>query len=155
MSFLNKIWGWLSSLIKKIWAVIKKVLPYILLALAVYFMVMPLGTTISMAWAGIPGLASISTQTAMLLAAGAALIFAPEETVELVGKVADTIGDAAGAVIEAGIDVAGDVLGSLFSSPIVLIGLAVGAYLLFGRDRKEDERDRGESRTEFVEERKI
>lgn len=127
---MDKIFGWIGDLFTKIWRLFKKILPYIMIALAVYF---TFGGSFVLLGMELKGYAAV------VAAMGLSFLVAPEETVDTVSGVAGSIGTAAGAIVAAGV---GGVASGLFggeNSWLVFAAVAVGAYLLLSGGRKSDE----------------
>lgn len=139
---MNFILDILSQVIK----IIKKILPYIALALVLYFTFGVGGAFFSVA-----ALSTTITLTGYgwaALAIGASFLLAPTETTAMVTRVATAIADTAAKVIaiaaDALIKVAGAVAGSFFSSPIGFAVMGLGAYfLLSGHSKKDEDHQRG------------
>lgn len=139
MSFIDSVLSFIGDIFTKIWRWIKKILPYLLLALAlcVAFMASPL--TIPLLGLVIPpGWASAA------IIAGVSYLLAPEETAALVSPAVKAIGNSAAEVIAAAGTVAGAGLSALsdasgLSTLIMWGALGVLAYLLLTADRKEEE----------------
>jgi hypothetical protein len=128
MSFLSGIFDWIGRVLRKIFDVIKKILPYVLLGIAIW---LALGLPFA-----IPALGILIEGTLgnALLVAGASFLFAPGETTELIGGALDAVGDAAVDVVETVVEVAGGAAGAVLGSPLVLAGLAFAAWWFFLRD---------------------
>lgn len=130
MNILNKLFGWIGKLFKKIWEAIKKILPYILLAIAIY---LSLGGALT-----IPFTSTVLQGTFhAMMVAGASFLLAPEETAELVSNAAHAIGDAASVVVSETVGVVTTGVGALLTSPVGIAVMALGLWWLFGRDKKE------------------
>lgn len=127
---MNKIFSWIGELFTEIWKLFKKILPYIMIALAVFF---TFGGSLTLFGMVLEGYA------AAIAAMGLSFLVAPDETIDTVTGVADSIGEAAGAVI-------GGVTGGLVSGLSggengvwIAIAIAVGAwFLLNGRKDSVD-----------------
>lgn len=125
---MDKIFDWIGDLFTKIWKIFKKVLPYIMIALAVFF---TFGGSIVLMGMVLEGYA------AAIAAMGISFLVAPEETIDVTSDVAKSVGTAAGAVVAAGV---GGVASGLFAgdnSWLLIAAVAAGAYFLFS-GRKED-----------------
>lgn len=126
------IFKWLFKLLERLWNLIKKVLPVIMLGLALYLVAIgPLA---------IPFLGlTLSGTTAALALAGASFLIAPGETADVVSRAAEGIGDVASTVaVEAG-----DAIGSLVSSTLSsssIISLVAGGLLLWWLVTKKDKK---------------
>lgn len=129
------IFKWLFKLLERLWNLIKKVLPVVMLGLALYLVAIgPLAIPLL-------GL-TLSGTTAALALAGASFLIAPGETADVVSRAAEGIGSAASAVaVEAG-----DAIGSFVSSALnasSIIPLVAGGFLLWWfvakRDKDKDE----------------
>lgn len=131
MDFISKIFEFITSLFNKVFSAIKKLLPYILLALAIW---LSLGFAFTIPFTTFTIAAGYASA---LLVAGASFLFAPSETAEIVSKVATHVGDAVGSIVAAGVDVVTTGLGAMLTSPVGLLALGVGLYFLFGRSEKE------------------
>lgn len=136
-SFLSNIFSWISDLFESIWGFIKRALPYVLMAIAVYF---SMGALAPSFMAGL-GLASATAGgwAAAALALGASFVLAPEETAALYSGGVDAVGDVLSEVGQVVGNVASDTLESFFSSgvgPWLLVG--VGAYFLLSSGKKKD-----------------
>lgn len=134
MSIFSSLFGWITSLLAKIWNLLKKILPIILLACAIYF---GLGFSIAAGWlfAGSP---LISGAGAALLSLGASFLIAPGETAEVLGKAVTAAADVASDVAVGLADVVSSGLGAFFSSPAALALGAGAALWFFMRNKKED-----------------
>ena len=127
------IFKWLFKLLEKLWNLIKKVLPVIMLGLALYLVAIG---PLTIPLLGI----TLSGTTAALALGGASFLLAPGETAEVVSKAAEGIGAVASSVAAE----AGAALGTLVSSTVSatsLIPLAVGgvfAWWFFTREKKDD-----------------
>lgn len=125
---MDKIFGWIGDLFTKIWKLFKKILPYIMIALAVFF---TFGGSFILLGMVLEGYA------AAIAAMGLSFLVAPEETVDVATDVAEAVGEAAGAVVAAGV---GGLASGLFggeSSWLLIAAIAVGAYFLLSR--KDDD----------------
>lgn len=131
--------SWLFDFFKKLWNAIKKVLTVILIILAVVLLVMAVFATGGLL-APIFGIVLTTTQAILLgvLAITGAFLLDPETASEVSGDIAKAVGSAAGAVtgiVGAGVSGAAEgLLESLMSSPLFLVALGVGAYLLLKPD---------------------
>lgn len=128
MGIFNTLFGWIGKLLKKIWNAIKKILPFILLAVAIW---LALGLPFAIEALGI---SIAGTQANALLLAGASFLFAPQETGDVIGKALDSVGDTAGDVISTVTDVVSDGATTILSSPIGLVGIGLLLYFLFFKD---------------------
>lgn len=138
MSVFDSILSFISDVFTKIWRWIKKFLPYVLLALALYvaFMTSPLlipllGVSIPAGWAS------------AAIIAGVSFLVAPEETAALVSSAVSAVGDsaaavaaAAGTAIGAGVNAVSDASG--FSTILLIGGLGFLAYLLLSNSDDEN-----------------
>lgn len=134
---ISSIFSWLGDLFGKIWNLFQKVLPYLLVALAIWF---SLGL-------GIPALGIAGGWEASLLALGASFVLAPDETADLLSSGVAAIGDVlttAGTAVGEAIGATGSALVS--SSGLLWIALGVGAYLLLKSDKPALERQEVGSR---------
>lgn len=121
---MDKIFGWIGDLFTKIWRLFKKILPYIMIALAVFF---TFGGSLTLLGMVLEGYA------AAVACIGISFLVAPEESVDVVTDVSAAIGTAAGAIVSG---VAGGLAAGLFGNggSWVLIGaIAVGAYFLLNK----------------------
>lgn len=134
MNIFEKLFAFIKKLFKKIIDIIKKILPYILLACAIW---LALGGAISIPFLDM--VIEASTANALLVA-GASFIFVPQETAELVSRATAGIGQAAKDVIHTVVDVAGSAAADVLSQPVVLIGLFALAWFLLAR-RKDDKQE--------------
>lgn len=136
MSFLSTIFSWISDLFESIWGFIKRALPYVLTAIALYFSMGALAPTF------MTGLGLTSAVTggwaAAALALGASFVLAPEETAALYSGAVDSVGTVLSEVGQVAGDVISSTVGSFFSSGIGLwLLLGAGAYLLLSQDKKQ------------------
>lgn len=124
---MDKIFSWIGDLFSKIWGLLKKILPYIMIALAVFF---TFGGSLVLFGMVLEGYA------AAIAAMGLSFLVAPDETIDTVTDVATDIGKAVGAVVSGA---AGGVASGLFGddgSWLLIAAIAIGAYLLLsGRER--------------------
>lgn len=127
---MDKIFGWIGDLFTKIWKIFKKVLPYIMIALAVFF---TFGGSIILMGMVLEGYAAV------IAAMGLSFLVAPEETTDVVTGVTESVSNAAGAIVAAGV---GGLASGLFggeSSWLLIAAVAAGAYfLLSGREKDEE-----------------
>lgn len=127
---MSKIFGWIGDLFTKIWNLFKKVLPYIMLALAAYF---TFGGSFVLFGMELTGYA------AAIAAMGLSFLVAPEETIDVMTDVAKAIGTAAGAVVAASV---GGLSSGLFgdeSSWLLIAAIAAGAFFLLSRKGNDDD----------------
>lgn len=132
------IFKWLFNLLARLWKLIKKILPYILLAMAIYLVAVG-----PIVWAAV-GLELSGTAAALGLV-GASFLIAPGETAEVVSSAVDGVGDVAAKVVTEAGDLIGTAVSSVFGGSF-LTWLLIGAAVLFvvpSRKRKE-ERESGE-----------
>lgn len=127
------------------WDVIKKILPILLLVLALAFATGILSFTLFPAGTTLFGIAIgpmvFGGTSAALLAAGASFLLFPDDTAELVSEVSEAVGDAASSVLDTVIDVASGAVTSFLSSPGGLIIAGVAFWYFFLREKKDgDER---------------
>lgn len=128
---MDKIFSWIGDLFSKIWGLFKKILPYIMIALAVFF---TFGGSLTLFGMVLEGYA------AAIAAMGLSFLVAPDATIDVVSGVAKDIGTAAGAIVSGA---AGGIASGLFGddgSWLLVAAFAVGAYLLLSR--KEDDSTR-------------
>lgn len=124
MDFIEDIFKGLGDLLTSILNVIKRILPYVLLAIAAWYTMG--GTLTFLTELGIKA----GAMTAMYMA-GTSFLFAPDETAAVVVDAVQALGDVAGAVgTEAG-NLLNDVTSSLLSGPAGWLMIGIGAYLLF------------------------
>lgn len=128
---MDKIFGWIGDLFTKIWKLFKKILPYIMIALAVFF---TFGGSLVLLGMVLEGYA------AAIAAMGLSFLVAPEETVDVTTDVAEAVGKAAGSVVAAGVGGLASGLFSGESSWLLFAAIAVGAYFLLSR-KDEDSVD--------------
>lgn len=126
----SEVFSWLGDLFTKLFDMIKKILPYILVALAIWF---SLGL-------GIPALGIAGGWTSALLALGASFVLAPDETAAILSSAASAMGDVLSTVATKVGSAAGDLTSSFASSSgiftLALVGL--GMYLLLSSDDKDE-----------------
>lgn len=123
---VSRVFSWIGDLFTKLFDMIKKILPYILIALAIWF---SLGL-------GIPALGIAGGWTSAALALGASFVVAPDETGALLSSAASAMGDVLSTVATGVGSAAGD-LTSSFATSSGLLTLALfgfGAYLLLSSD---------------------
>lgn len=136
-SFFSNIFSWISDLFESIWSFIKRALPYVLMAIAIYFSIGALAPTFM---AGL-GLASATAGgwAAAALALGASFVLAPEETAALYSGAVDAVGDVLSEVGQVAGNVVSDAVGSFFSSDTGLwLLVGVGVYFLLSSDKEKD-----------------
>lgn len=127
------LFGWIAKLLKKVLEILKKALPYILLAAAIWLS-MGMGIPLPMMLGG----AIEGTVANALLAVGASFLLAPEETAEVLGDAVGALGEAAQVVLDTVVDVGAGVLSSVLDQPLVFLagGLALW-YFLSRRDERQ------------------
>lgn len=128
---ISSIFSWLGDLFGKIWGLFKKILPYLLTALAIWF---SLGL-------GIPALGLVGGWEAALLALGASFVLAPDETAALLSAGTEAMGDVlttAGTAIGDAVGATGSALVS--SSGLLWIVLGIGVYFLLKGDKTVEAR---------------
>lgn len=140
---------WLKKLLKQLWSLFKKLLPFIILAgVALFFLNPALFATIvatAGSWiAAIPGLFSsaftwvtglfegLSFWEGVAAVAGAAFLLDPEGTTAALTDVASTVG---GVVA----DVAGSVATSFLSSPVFWVAGGIALLYFMSGDSKDEE----------------
>lgn len=134
--FLEQIFKALSSLFEAILNVVKRVLPYILLAAAAYLALCTGG--ISLAWL-VPGTVIPSGWASAAVLAGASFILAPNETAAIVNSGVDAIGSVAtNLATEAGQMLASVSEGVLGLPLWALVVGGVGLFLLFRNKGEKD-----------------
>lgn len=129
---MEKIFDWIGDLFTKIWRLFKKVLPYIMIALAVFF---TFGGSLVLLGMTLTGYA------AAIAVMGISFLVAPEETVDVITDVADDVGTAAGAIVSAGV---GGLASGLFGGEngwLLALLIAGGIYLLIRGESGSDSRD--------------
>lgn len=127
---MDKIFGWIGDLFTKIWRLFKKILPYIMIALAVFF---TFGGSLPLLGMVLEGYA------AAVACIGISFLVAPEESIDVATNVSTAIGTAASAVVSG---VAGGLAAGLFGgegSWVLIAAIAVGAYFLLSGEK--DSRD--------------
>jgi hypothetical protein len=139
MSFLKKIFSWLGKLFKKLIKLVK-LLPFILLALAVYLAFMTGGLSFL-------GMTIPAGYASAAIAVGASFLLAPEETKALVDKATNAIGGAAKNIASNVGAVAGSIASGFLESPLGLGLLAFGAWFFFIKDDKPKEEPARVTRT--------
>lgn len=122
MDFISAIFDFIGKIFESILSVIKKLLPYILIAAAAFF---TFGGSMVL-WG-----MTLSGGSAAALALGASFLLAPDETVALVDRTAHAIGDASVAVIDAAVPVVSAIGTGLFSV-LTSNPLFWGAVAFFG-----------------------
>lgn len=127
-----KIFDWIKKLFRKLLSLIKKILPVVMLLLAVW-LALGMPFTIPLLGEVIAG-----TTANALLVAGASFLLAPGETAKLVSNVAAGLGSAAGAVAAAAAGAASTGIGAFFQSPVGIGVLAFGVWFLLLRDKKDE-----------------
>lgn len=136
---MEKLFDWIGDLFTKIWKLFKKILPYIMIALAVFF---TFGGSLVLFGMVLEGYA------AAVAAMGLSFLVAPEETIDTVSGVAEGVGEAAGAIVSGA---AGGLASGLFSGELGWLGLVaigVGAWWLFGSDKQEDDDEKRPGRVD-------
>lgn len=121
---MNKIFNWIGDLFSKIWKLFKKILPYIMIALAVFF---TFGGSLTLFGMVLEGYA------AAVAAMGLSFLVAPEETIDVASDVAGDIGTAAGAIVSAAVGGVASGLSGDNGSWLLIAVVAVGAYLFLSR----------------------
>lgn len=129
------MFDWIGDLFTKIWQAVKRILPFILIACAIW---LSMGLAIPL----FAGLVIEGTVMNALLVLGASFLLVPEETVLALQPAVEAIGNVAQQAAEEVGQVAGGLLNSVSDAlgiPTFLIvgGLAVVAYLLL-KSKKED-----------------
>lgn len=136
MSFLSGI----VNFFKKLWSMIKKILVYVLIAIAVFIVLWAVFAT---GGAALPllGFALTTTQAivASLACLAGAFLIDSDTAKEVTGAMADAVGDATkAAAVVAGSAVSGAISGVLSSSPWLWVALGVGLFFLFkGEDDEQ------------------
>lgn len=139
--------GWLGSFFKKLWNALRKIIAVILVVIAV---VIAVWACLITGGAALPLLFGLST-TMMYVVAGLCLVGAfivdKKTAKKTVGKIADAVDDAAGAVGQVGGAALAGVAGALLGNPYVVAGaLAFLAYILL----KDDGYSTGDAKTRNV-----
>lgn len=124
MEVFSKLFKWVMSLLTKLWKLVKKVAPIILLGLALVC-----------AFAGEWPLA--------VLFAGASLLLFPKETAEIATKAVEAVGTVASTAAKAIGSAVGTGVSSLASASGLIGMVALGSFLwlFLNRKKKEDESD--------------
>lgn len=125
---MDKIFGWIGDLFTKIWRLFKKVLPYVMIALAAFF---TFGGSIPLLGMVLEGYA------AAVAAMGLSFLVAPDETIDMVTSVASDVGKAAGAVVSAVVGGAASGLSGGDNSLLLLVALGVGTWWLLSSKPSE------------------
>lgn len=122
MGVFSKLFKWVMSLLTKLWKLVKKIAPIVLLGLALVC-----------AFAGEWPLA--------VLFAGASLLLFPGETAELAAKAVKAVGTVASTAAEAVGSAVGVGVSSLASASglIGMVALGFLLWLFFNRERRADE----------------
>lgn len=124
------------------WDVIKKILPVLLLLLALAFATGLLSFTLFPAGTSLFGMAIgpmvFGGTSGALLAAGAAFLLFPDETAAVVADVASAVGDAAGSILAATADAVSTGLGAFLTSPVGLLVLGFGVWYFFIREKRDE-----------------
>lgn len=131
----DSLFGWLLDLLAKVWNLLKKVLPYVLLAAAAF---VALGGAIPLSLL-ITGLGTLEGAAAAIGLAGASFLFAPGESAEVISEAAGAVGDAASSVVAAGVDVADGLVSGLLTSSSFLMIAGLGLLFLFMKKEKKEE----------------
>lgn len=129
---MEKLFDWIGDLFTKIWKLFKKILPYIMIALAVFF---TFGGSLVLFGMVLEGYA------AAIAAMGLSFLVAPEETIDTISGVAEGVGEAAGAIVSG---TAGGLVSGLFGGEwgwLGLVAIGVGAWWLFGSGERKDNDD--------------
>lgn len=129
------MFDWIGDLFTKIWHAVKRILPYILIACAIW---LSMGLAIPL----FAGLVIEGTVMNALLFLGASFLLVPEETVLAIEPAIEAIGDVAQEAAKETGQVASDLLSSFSDalgvpSFLIIGGLVFGAYLLL-KNKKED-----------------
>lgn len=155
MSILDSI----TSFFKKLWDIVKKVLVYILIICAVLlilwacffsggallFGLLSATQAIVVACVALAGAFLLDGETADQIVSSIG-----NATADAVTSVGEAAGDVAGAIGGAVGDVASGLLEGVLSSPIGLIAIGIGVYLLLKRDDKESDKPRTVDQTAKV-----
>lgn len=138
MGFLSGIFDFVAQLFNSIIEMIRKILPYVMIAAAIYF-------GFGGVWAPtiFGSTLTITGATGAAMAMGLSFLLAPDETVETVTRVATAVGEAAAAVVEAAvpvIDAIADTLtGVIMKSPLFWLVAGYFGYRLLIADKERDE----------------
>lgn len=136
MNFIEDIFKGISDLITSILNVVKRILPYVLLAIAAWY-------TMGGSLAFLTELGIEAGAMTGLYMAGTSFLFAPDETAAIVVDSVHALGDVASAVgTEAG-NLLNDVTSSLLSGPAGWLIIGVGAYFLFSVLSKNSDKTGG------------
>lgn len=146
MSVLSDIWDWICDLLSGLWTWIKDVIPYLLLALALYvgFMTGPgltfLGMLIPAGW----------VSASIIL--GVSFLFLPSETSAIMSDAVSAVGDTAGSVAAELGSAIGSGVSALVSSSglstllwVAIVG-GLGWLLLSDNKKDADEQTSNEGR---------
>lgn len=140
MGILSSLFGWISKLFKQLVSLFKKILPYLMVALAIYLLITTGGLPLA-DWFG-PAFAGITIPegpVGALLALGTSFLFAPDETAELVGNAVEAVGTVVEGVLNEAVDIIDSVASNALSSPFALIALGIGLFFLVGFLKKDND----------------
>ena len=120
------MFDWLLNILDKLWNWIRKIVAIVLVVVAAVLLIYAVFTGL---W--------LYAFYALAALVGAFLI--DEDTAsEAVGRIGEVIGDVSQALAEIAGEVGGSVLSTLFSSPIGVAVIGLGAYYLLGGFGKDD-----------------
>lgn len=130
------MFDWIGDLFSRLWKAFKRILPYILIACAIWL-------TMGLAIPLFAGLVIEGTVLNALLFVGASFLFAPEETIMALQPAIEAIGDTAQTAAHEVGEATGSLLGAVSDSlglPTIAVGvgLAVLAYFLLKSKKDED-----------------
>lgn len=141
LDLFKKVWKFIKKALNKIMEVLKDVLPYLLIAGAVF-----LATLSGTAILGLPiflqGLATflvgVGPLAAAAIGAGVSFLLAPEETAGLLTNVAEAVGEVASAAVQMAGDVVSTGFASIFGENfLIYAALGLGAYLLLTKEENK------------------
>lgn len=136
MGFFDSIFKWISDLFSKLVEFIKKLLPIVMLCVALWF-------GFGGVWAPtiFGSTLTIEGTAGVCLALGTSFLLAPDETAALVGRVAAGVADAAEKVIDAAVPliqkVGSGIWDVISSNPLFWLAAGYLGYTLLTRDSGE------------------
>lgn len=138
MSLFSSLFSWVGKVFTKIWKSFKKILPYLMIAAALY---VGFVGALPLTYLGIATSIPAGWMSALFLA-GTSYLLAPEETTALVSRAVTAIGDSATAAAAAIGTAAGSLASGFFSSSglttaLVIGGVGLAAYLVL-RNKQTD-----------------
>jgi len=138
MGFLRKVFDWVAGLVSEIVSIFKKILPYVALAFALYFMLASSPLTFTLLGADM----SIGGVMGACLAIGTSFLLAPDETTALATKLVQGAADVAEAVIVAAAGVIGAGVGALANSSglstLLIIGGGLWLYMQMQKSKSHE-----------------